>query len=373
MRGHHCAQHACAGKECAYDGLHPEGELPDMVIPTIIDPREDDEPRTDLPENTPQPPGASIEKTAGSLSNAPLPPIKVPMPTVFHIPKEPPAMTPIFNRESFIQSLPKEIRNRFAKDDHNRIVMQGGTHRPPPTNETENTVIRGLNWLRDHQNNDGSWGEKNRGAMTGLALLCFLGHGETGDSKHYGYNVNKAIQWVVDQGTLNQGRLSMTKDGWGPGNGGVYEHGILTYALGEYFTMTQEQGVTELLRQAVGHIVQGQGPDGGWMYHYDKSQGDTSVTGWQVQALKAAHLTKLNIPGIDTALDRAMKHFDRVQGPNGGYGYRTPGDRYSLSGVGVLSELFWTGKRDSNLRDGVKFILDQSEKGIPRRVSARER
>jgi hypothetical protein len=28
----------------------------------------------------------------------------------------------------------------------------------------------------------------------------------------------------------------MTDDGWGPGNGGVYEHGILTYAMGEYFT-----------------------------------------------------------------------------------------------------------------------------------------
>jgi hypothetical protein len=60
------------------------------------------------------------------------------------------------------------------------------------------------------------------------------------------------------------------------------------------------------------------------MYHYDKTQSDTSVSGWQVQALKAAHLTKLGLPGVDGALDRAMANFARVQGPNGGYGYRQP-------------------------------------------------
>ena len=258
------------------------------------------------------------------------------------------------------------MQARTMKDGRNHVVMpaskKGG---PMPTDKTESAVLRGLHWLRDNQEKDGSWGTRNKGAMTGLALLAFLGHGETGDSKDYGLCVNRAIEWVIANGTKYEGRLSMTQDGWGPGNGGVYEHGILTYALGEYYTMTKDERVAELLTRAVRYIVDGQGPDGGWMYHYDKTQSDTSVSGWQVQALKAAHLTKLGLPGIDAALDRAMANFNRVQGPKGGYGYRTAGDKYSLSGVGILCELFWTNKRDGEMRDGVKFILERAEKELP--------
>ena len=64
---------------------------------------------------------------------------------------------------------------------------------------------------------------------------------------------------------------------------------------------------------------------------------------------------QLGIPGVDAALDRAMVNFNRVQGPKGGYGYRASGDRYSLSGVGIACELFWTGKRDGKLRDGIDY------------------
>ena len=50
----------------------------------------------------------------------------------------------------------------------------------------ENAVVRGLNWLKTTQNADGSWGKQHIGAMTGLALLCFLGHCELTDSADYG-------------------------------------------------------------------------------------------------------------------------------------------------------------------------------------------
>ena len=225
-------------------------------------------------------------------------------------------------------------------------------------NASEQAVMRGLEWLRQNQNGDGSWGDQNKGAMSGFALLCFLGHGETGESAQYGVTVNKAVQWIIDNGTKNQGRLSME----GAFNqSGVYEHGICTYALGEYYTMTKDERVMELFKQAMGHIIQGQGPDGGWMYAYDKTQSDTSVSGWQIQSLKAAHLSKLNIPGTDEALDRAMKNLERVKGNNGGYGYRTAQDKYSLTGVGLLCSLFWKGEK-GELRKGMEWMLDTAEK-----------
>jgi hypothetical protein len=262
----------------------------------------------------------------------------------------------------------KEVGLRFDKDGHNHIMPRGLPNGVPrPTQASEEAVLRGLRWLRDHQNADGSWGEKNKSAMTGLGLLCFLGHGELPESKEFGLAVNRSVQWLINGGTEFEGRLSMTKGDWGSGNTGVYEHAIATYALGEFYTLTEDQRVLEVLRPAIAFIVAGQGPDGGWSYRYDKSQGDTSVSGWQVQALKAAHLTKLNLPGVDAALDQAMKNFDRVQGPNGGYGYRGPEDRYSLTGVGVLSELFWRNARDRGLHRSVEFITAKSEKEFPLR------
>jgi hypothetical protein len=227
---------------------------------------------------------------------------------------------------------------------------------------SEQAVLRGLEWLRQNQNPDGSWGDSNKGAMTGLALLCFLGHGETTESPQYGLTVNKCIQWVLDTGTKFQGRLHM--DDSFRRNSDVYEHGILAYALGEFYTMTKDERVTELLKQAIGHIVQGQGPGGGWMYNFDKTANDLSVGGWQIQALKAAHLTQLGIPGVEGALDRAAEYVDRVRGPKGGYGYRGPEDRYSLTGVGVLCRLFWKGDR-GDVSKGMDFILDETEKNKP--------
>ncbi len=227
--------------------------------------------------------------------------------------------------------------------------------------KTEQAVLRGLEWLRQNQNPDGSWGEKTKGAMTGLALLCFLGHGETNESPQYGLTVNKAVQWIIDNGTKNEGRLSMERSFT---QSGVYEHGICTYALGEYVAMTKDERVIELFKQAMKYITDGQGPGGGWMYGFDKSADDLSVSGWQIQALKAAHLSGLNLPGVDAALDKAMDMIDRLQGPKGGYGYRGPEDRYSLSGVGILCRLFWKGEK-GKVHKGLDWVLDTSEKEKP--------
>jgi hypothetical protein len=229
--------------------------------------------------------------------------------------------------------------------------------------KSEEAVMRGLRWLKMHQNTDGSWSTAERSAMTGFALLSFLGHGETPTSAEFGPTVQKGVDWLVENGQKFEGKMAMTRDGWG-GNGGVYAHAIATYALGEYYSMTKDERVAPLLRQAVDYIVKGQGPDGGWMYNYDKSQSDTSVSGWQIQALKAAHLTGLNMEGVDAALDKAMLNLKRVQTDAGGFGYRDANDRkggagYGLCGVGVLCTYFWKqDKGDELVRDGIKFMLN---------------
>ena len=220
---------------------------------------------------------------------------------------------------------------------------------------------RALDWFQKNQNPDGSWGDSNKSAMTGLALLSFLAHGETPDSWTYGPSVTKAVNWIIENGAKFDGRMHMAQQF---NASGVYEHGICTYALCEYYTMTKDDRVLPMLKKAVGYIVEGQGPGGGWMYTYDKSANDLSVSGWQIQALKAAHLTKLNLPGVEASLDKAVAYIEHVKGPKGGYGYREAGDKYSLTGVGIYSSLLWKVER-GELRKGMEWLIDETEKNKP--------
>jgi hypothetical protein len=226
------------------------------------------------------------------------------------------------------------------------------------TDASEKTVIAGLRWLVKTQRPDGSWSEQHKAAMTGFALLSFLGHGETNTSAEFGKTVQAGIDWVMDKGKAQNGVLT---DHGRIDQPGSYTHGIVTYALGEYYTMTRDEPAGELFKQAIKLIVDGQGPDGGWMYGYDKSQSDTSVGGWQIQALKIAHLSGLNIDGVDAAMDKAMLNLKRVQTANGGFGYRTAEDRYGLTGVGVLGNYCWHQAKNERVTNGLKFIMSQLE------------
>jgi len=238
------------------------------------------------------------------------------------------------------------------------IAKIAGPRMDPKKNEK--AVTDGLRWLVKTQKADGSWSTTHQAAMTGFALLAFLGHGELPVSPEFGKTVDDGLKWVLVNGEKNDGRLSMEST---ITQQGAYAHAIVTYALGEYCTMTEgkDAPAVNLFRQAIKYIVDGQGPDGGWMYHYNKSQSDTSVTGWQLQALKVAHLSGLKIEGVDQAIEKAMQNLRRVQGPGGGFGYRTPEDKYSLTGIGVLCSTFAPQPKDMEkpIENGIKFMMAQ--------------
>jgi len=237
---------------------------------------------------------------------------------------------------------------------------------------SEHAVVLALRWLQSQQHSDGTWGNSFHDAFTGLAILCFLGHGETPQtSPEFGGTVKNAIEALVNEGTRNEGRFSGKEDF--AGNDAAYQHAICTYALCEAYTMTKDERIAPVLQQAIGYILRGQRLDGGWAYSYDKSgdfhvepKSDTSVSGWQIQALKAAHLTGL--PGMEDlvqpALDVAMKNLERVFNPkDGSFGYRKAGDRnYTLTGVGVLSELLWLGRPDQAVQEGLENIQSKDLK-----------
>ncbi len=291
------------------------------------------------------------------------------MPTAAPVIKAPSATTAPPDVAAMVKTMGKGMANGAVGAMGGRI---GGKARMEAMQKmggkeaSEKAVKAGLAWLKDHQNEDGSWSNEDKPGLTGLAILCFLGHGELPESPEFGPTVKKGIDWLIDRGHEFNGRMSLTKDGWG-GNQGVYHQAICSYAMGEYYSMTQDDRIKDVLTKAVQLIVAGQGKDGGWQYGYKlDGTSDTSVTGWQVQALKAAHLTGLAFPGVDEALDKCMIYFKDAQTAEGTFGYHGKNEeRWSLAGVGTLCTYFWKQDKDKLVREGIKYIIEKSKKDFP--------
>ncbi len=66
-----------------------------------------------------------------------------------------------------------------------------------------------------------------------------------------------------------------------------YVHAIACYAVSEGYGLTQIPMLKVAMDNSIRIIIEGQNPDGGYDYGYKKgARQDTSVTGWNAQALK---------------------------------------------------------------------------------------
>jgi hypothetical protein len=187
----------------------------------------------------------------------------------------------------------------------------------------EASVMRALRWLKKNQQSDGSW-QKTKDAMTALAVLSFLAHGERpGESAEFGDTVQKGIEYLIK---------SQSPAGTWPGN---YQHPIATYALCEAYGMTMNP-------VGIMGVIRGQHPSGGWDYGMKQSdRDDTSVMGWAAQALKAASASSVldDKELLDKACKLSVQGFLKNSNPNGGFGYDGRGAT-GLSSVGTLCMQF---------------------------------
>ena len=267
-----------------------------------------------------------------------------------------PLMPSMFNGRCSMQSRLEKLR------------QNGGTP------ECEMAVSRSLAWLKAQQNADGSWGRTNKGAMTGLTLLCYLGRCETPDSSFYGDNVRNGMLYLVELARKNP--YGILADNL-VSNSATYEHGIATYALGEMYSFYRLgsrslPGLRETFEKGVKIIIDQQNPQGSWTYGgkdaglphaYNKdSRGeDLSVSGWQFQALKAAKHSGLKIAGLDAAIQRCCAYLESKQTKDGGFGKTNRDDHYnqwSLTGCGVLGLQTLAHNKATPVKKGIRFLRE---------------
>jgi len=201
-------------------------------------------------------------------------------------------------------------------------------------NMTEGAVMRALRWLKKNQNEDGSW-NATKPAMTGLALLTFLAHGETPASAEFGMTVEYAIRWLIE---------NQEADGRFKGRDNHdYSQPIAAYALCEAYGLTKVPSILEAATKAVTYVVKGQNKNGGFTYRLAQDgsgrKRDSSYMSWCTQALKAAYMAGMDVPGLDQAMKHAVTGWKanyKGDGSYGGFGYSGPHATHGLSGSGAL-------------------------------------
>lgn len=262
-------------------------------------------------------------------------------------------------------SIPATMRKRCSTDDRlARLTENGGTP------QCDEAVLKGLRWLKSTQNSDGSWTGDKQCAMTGLALLAYLGHCETPLSEEFGDSCLKAITYLVNRGMNNNGILASAADIQPL----PYEHAIATYALAESATFCKQLNITvpnlmEMTQKAGQFIINNQNENGGWAYGYAQSGGhtDLSVAAWQIQALKACKHTELEFTNLPKCIRKAMDYVEDRQSGDGGFGYAGKGDTHApngyltLTGAGMLSLQMWDKGSTSTVRNGGKYIQKNSK------------
>lgn len=208
----------------------------------------------------------------------------------------------------------------------------GTGHRPGP--QVVHSTNAALRWFARHQSPAGNWsvagyqnnctdggprcepgtahtGSEGDIACTSLALLCFLGYGHDGvNQSRYRKVVASGLQWLLAQ---------QRPDGsFGERN---YEHPIAVMAIADALAATNgrlpapfrpaaQKGIDVLLAR------QNPSPDGktgsGWDYSRpNPRRDDSSVTGWNIMALKSGYIAGLStgngLAGGKAWLERAWR------------------------------------------------------------------
>ncbi len=335
----------------------PSSILKSQQTPDPLDSLPNDLPRAEitLPNLPPLPPVASTtlpNVTPNTATVVTLPPTSpnegptVKSPTTTVIDPTGPTLGDIQGR--------KKWRGEFA-------ISGGGSK------SSEAAVERGLRWLKAHQNRDGSWHFnhatgpcnglcRNPGsvgsttASTGLALLSFFGAGYSQkEESDYQETIQRGLYYLT-------ARLTMTPQGGDMQEGTMYSQGIATIALCEAYALTKEEVLKDYCQAGIKFIIYAQDQRGGGWRYYPGEPGDTTVTGWQVMALKSAQMAGLEVPSPAFAL--SQKFLDSVQTDNGaGYGYRTPTKGNTTTSVGLLSRMYLGWDREHpELTKGIEFL-----------------
>ncbi len=206
-------------------------------------------------------------------------------------------------------------------------------------NRARHAVDLGLDWLARHQDQDGKWSASRfnahcKGAgcsgpgapihdvgVTGLALLAFLGKGNSPVRGNYRNTVKRAVLWlkgIQKNDGLFGGRTSRSF---------MYSHLIAAIAMVRAFGESREVSLQKAAQRAVNYIAEARNPYKAWRYFPRSGDNDSSVTGWAVTALAwAKAYANLGLQVQDKDFQGPLAWYNQMTDPKTGrVGYITKG------------------------------------------------
>ncbi|MFO1064250.1 MAG: hypothetical protein U0892_10330 [Pirellulales bacterium] len=239
---------------------------------------------------------------------------------------------------------------------------------------SEKSVAAALKWIAAHQARNGGWtfghssvcrGQcKDDGdipqatnAATALALLPFLGAGQTHIEGSYKDTVKKGLAFLIANMKVNGAEQTGS---WHEPGGNMYSHGLASIAICEAYAMTRDPDLLQPAQLAINYIVAAQHPQGGGWRYSPKQPGDTSVVGWQLMAMKSGSMGNLAVP-IET-FRKANNFLDSMSLNNGAYyGYDKPTSQAvnmkATTAVGLLCRMYMGWPKDHpGMKEGVAAL-----------------
>lgn len=247
---------------------------------------------------------------------------------------------------------------------------------------SEAAVAMALKWLARHQAPNGAWnfnhhlvrpdptcdrpGDLDRAlnGATGLALLPFLGAGQTHIAGEHKRTVERGLAFLMANGKAkNMGGLPVLD--FTAGGGSMYSHGLVAIALCEAYAMTEDPRLAAPAQGALNYIMYAQDPVGGGWRYSPRQAGDTSAVGWQLMALKSGYMGHLTVQ--PASIRKASLFLDSVQSDGGAlYGYTGPvssrTSHKACHAVGLLCRMYlgW----DKNHPGIIKGVENLSKFGL---------
>jgi hypothetical protein len=204
------------------------------------------------------------------------------------------------------------------------------------------SIENALRYLSRAQQPDGSF-PANYGDSSGIPALvgmAYLSKGHLPTEGPHVTPINRCIDFVLasqkPDGLFERGHA---------GSGPMYAHNIATLFLSEVSGMVdpaRQEKIEKALPPALSLILRAQAVkkdernQGGWRYHPNSSDSDTSCSGWALMALRSAKLNGAAVP--DQAIADAVSYLRGHQhAEKGCFGYTGRDDHArSLTGMGLL-------------------------------------